>query len=182
MSLSRRQFFRRFLGSTGEDPSPGRIARYQDLETYVRTQLFPYDFALTPEQESELMTEVRRIFERAPNDALHSPSITAEIQENVDMMIRQWREQSTGQLQPERATEVRHAAPDYVATFFTLHEGSEYIRQLQTNYGTDDLEELQTLLRNQIQQSVDELSDRLILQYDVVSVQDLVFAQLRSWC
>jgi len=44
------------------------------------------------------------------------------------------------------------------------------------------MNELEDLLKRQIESWIQDVDDRLIQQYDVVSVQELVFAQLRSWC
>ena len=42
----------------------------ETLETYVRTQLLPYDFRLTEEQERELMSAVRSVLEKTTDDEL----------------------------------------------------------------------------------------------------------------
>src|ERR1051326_5667855 len=82
MALSRRQFFRSLV--PGDPQSPKRLARYETLETYVRTQLLPYDFELTEDQERELLAEIRGVLEKTPNNDLfevvRSEEHTSELQ------------------------------------------------------------------------------------------------------
>ena len=181
MALSRRQFFRR-LWKPGDDPTPQRLARYQDLETYTRTQLLPYDFPLTPDQERELIAAVRDVLDKASNDELFSNLIRARIEEVVDAKTQPWRLEDNAGVRAQQLREMRNAAPDYVHAFLTLNAGEPIVDQLMHNYGTADISELETILKDQIRTCIEETNDRLLQQYDIISVQDLVFAQLRSWC
>jgi hypothetical protein len=69
-----------------------------------------------------------------------------------------------------------------VGNFLELHRDQPIVAKLKEAYRTDDLDDLEKLLKQQIELWIAETNERLLLQYDVVSVQDLVFAQLRSWC
>src|SRR5215471_12972251 len=180
MALSRRQFFRSLM--PGDPNSPQRLARYQSLETYVRTQLLPYDFELTEAQERELMAEVRAILEKTSNDNLFAHHIRGQLEQLVEAKIQPWRSQSDIEALAERIREIRQAAPDYVTTFLEIHAGTPVIEQLKQMYGIYDLPELEKSLKRQVEIWISETNDRLLSHYDVVSVQDLVFAQLRSWC
>ena len=53
MAISRRQFFRGLVGPT---PEQLRERRVHAVETYVRTNLLPYDFGLSAEQTSEALS------------------------------------------------------------------------------------------------------------------------------
>ncbi len=181
MALSRRQFFRRFW-KPGDEPSPERLSRYEDLETYTRTQLLPYDFTLTPDQEAQLIAAVRSAMEKASNEELFSNIIRGRIEEVVDAKIQPWRERSQLAAQAGRLQEIRLAAPGYVPEFFALPENAAVIRQLKENYRIDDTAEIEKVLTDQIRLWLSETDDRLIAQYDLLTVRDLVFAQLRSWC
>ena len=166
----------------GDPNSPQRLARYQVLETYVRTQLLPYDFELTESQERELMTEIRLVLEKASNDDLFAHHIRGRLEQVVETKIQPWRNQSDVDALAERIREIRQVAPDYVTTFLEVHAGTPIIEQLKQMYGIYDLPELEQSLKRQVEIWISETNDRLLAQYNVVSVQDLVFAQLRSWC
>ena len=180
MSLSRRHFFRSLL--PGDPNSPKRLDRYTTLETYVRTQLLPYDFELTEDQEKELMAEVRSFLEKASNDDLFAHSIRNRLEQMVEQKLQPWRSDSDREASAARLQEIRRAAPDYVTTFLEMNAGEPVIEQLMQMYGIFDLPELEESLKRQVEIWISETNDRLLAQYNVVSVQDLVFAQLRSWC
>jgi hypothetical protein len=180
MPLDRRQFFRRFI--PGDKTSDQRMARYDTLETYARTSLLPYDFSLTEAQERELMAAVRELLEKTSNKELFLPDVRVRVEEIVESKVQLWRLQTDATGRAERNREVRLAAPQYVGTFLTVQANTPIIEQLQHNYDIYDLKELEELLKRQIESWIQDVDDRLIQQYDVVSVQELVFAQLRSWC
>jgi len=181
MGLDRRQFFRRLVPGADKN-SPRRIARYKDLEAYARMHLWPYDFELTEAQESQLVAVIREAMDNASNDDLFSTSMRGRIAELVQKTIEPWRRQTDVEARARRLQEIRHSAPDYVASFLEVQAGTPIIDKLKEAYRTDDLTELETLLRHQVELWMGEADDRLIQQYDVVSVRDLVFAQLRAWC
>jgi len=181
MAESRRNFFRRFLGQ--EQPtSAKRAARYQVLETYTRTQLLPYDFTLTNTQERELIAAVRYALERAPDDELFSNRIRPRIHEVVNQKIGPWREMSQDTGRAERLREVRLVAQDYVSEFMASESNAPTIEKMKETYRIDNPVELEAVLREQIKAWINQVDDRLIEQCDVISVRDIVFAQLRSWC
>jgi hypothetical protein len=97
MSLSRRQFFRRIV-QPGQKSPEERQARYELMDEYVRTQLLPYDFSLTPDQETELLTTVRRDLEETNDEELFSAILRFKVEEVVDRKIRVWRENCSGNL------------------------------------------------------------------------------------
>ena len=181
MSLSRRQFFRRFLGSN-EKTNAQRAARYDVMETYVRTHLLPYDFSLTAEQEADLFTDVRATLAGSTDDELFSVVIRHIMEELVDHKLQPWREENHVKNQADRVREIRDAALDYVGTFLNVQASPTTVDQLKLRFGTQDLQALEADLRNRIQSWVAGLDDDQVLQYDVFTVKDLVFAQLRSWC
>jgi hypothetical protein len=181
MPLDRRQFFRR-IWSPAEKLLAKRTERYESLETYVRTRLLPYDFTLDEGQEHELMAAVRGLLESLPDDELFSNNVRARVEAVVDSTLQPWRSQSDVSGREERLRELRAAAPEYVTAFLNTSAESPIVEQMKQNYGIDNIEELGGLLRSQIETWIGEVDDRLVLQYNVVSIQELVFAQLRSWC
>jgi hypothetical protein len=158
------------------------LARYEVLETYARTQLLPYDFTLTPQQERILLAKVRTLLEQTPDDGLFSMGIRGKIEEVVDAQIQPWRNENYDSGRAERLQEIRRAAPDYVSAFLADPENASTVTKITLTFGTDDLSELEVTLRRQIEDWINTCDDRLIDQCNVVTVKDIVFAQLRSWC
>jgi hypothetical protein len=152
------------------------------METYVRTHLLPYDFSLTSEQEADLFADVRATLERSPDEELFSAFIRAIIEEVVDTKIQPWREENHLRSRSDRVKEIRDAATDYVSTFLNLQATPTTVEQLKQRLGMGDSQALDAELRMRIQAWVGGLEDEQLLQYDVFTVKDLVFAQLRSWC
>ena len=152
------------------------------MDTYVRTHLLPYDFGLTADQEAELFASVRAALEETKDEELFSSVLRFKVEEVVDRKIRPWREESQLNEQLNRLKEIRHSAADYVSTFLNAQATPAAIDQLKLRCAIQDSKALEAELRNRIQEWIATVEDSELLQYDVVSVKDLVFAQLRSWC
>jgi hypothetical protein len=181
MSLSRRQFFRRFW-NTEDKTAAQRLARYETLESDARRYFLPYDFCLTPDQETELFSNLRSILEPLSNEELFSPSIIQKIETLMEERIRPWRDANWSAERAAHAREVRQAALNYVPTFLTQQATRQTVDQLKTRLGASTPEELEDTLRDRVRDWAQGLSDEDLTHYDVVTVKDLVFAQLRSWC
>jgi hypothetical protein len=82
----------------------------------------------------------------------------------------------------ERAREVRLAAADYVTTFLSVQATPQTVEQLRTGLRAENLNALETLLRQRILAWAAELPDEEIVRYDIFTIKDPVFDQLRSWC
>ena len=91
MALSRRDFFRKIV-KPGEKSRVERIARYEEMEQYIRTELLPYEFALTAAQQDELFATVRNTLQETSDADLFSAIIRFTVDETVDRKIRPWRE------------------------------------------------------------------------------------------
>src|SRR2546430_15773215 len=87
------------------------------MDTYVRTSLLPYDFALTAEQETELFKAVRAALEETSVEELFSSIIWFRVDEVVDGKIRPWRDAIQLNEQLNRLKELRGSAADYVSAF-----------------------------------------------------------------
>jgi hypothetical protein len=181
MSLSRRQFFRRLMRPGQKSPEE-RKARYELMDTYVRTHLLPYDFALTAEQEAELLDSIRSALNETSDEELFSAIIRFKVEELADRKIRVWREEDQLKHQQVRLNEIRQSAGDYVGAFLNGQASAAAAEQLRSRFAIDDLAALEIELTKRIREWIATVDDRELLQYDVVSVKDLVFAQLRSWC
>jgi hypothetical protein len=152
------------------------------MDAYVRTSLLPYDFSLTAEQEAELFAAVRAALQETADDELFSAIIRFKVDEVADAKIRPWREASQLNEQLNRVKEVRDSAADYVSTFLNGQATPAAVEQLKQHFAIEDSKALEAELRKRIQEWISTVEDSELLQYDVVTVRDLVFAHLRSWC
>jgi hypothetical protein len=178
MSLSRRQFFRHFW----RDGKTQRTARIRALETYVRTSLLPYDFSITAEQEAELFIEVRSLLEQTPDEDLFAFSVRIHIEELVGRKLEPWRNESLRQDQAYRNREIRDSAIDYVDHFLKFQASPAAIDQLKRRFQIHDNDQLKSELESKIRVWIADVDEEQLLNYDVFTVKDLVFSQLRSWC
>src|SRR5580765_6064256 len=145
MSLSRRQFFRRLV-RPGEKSPEERESRYSIMDTYVRTNLLPYDFSLTEVQESELFATVRAALEETNDEELFSAILRFKVEEVVDGKIRPWREASLLNEQAQRLKEIRRSAADYASTFLNGQATPAAIEQLKTLCRIQDAKALEAEL------------------------------------
>jgi hypothetical protein len=152
------------------------------MDAYVRTNLLPYDFSLTAAQEAELFATVRRALEETGDEELFSAIIRFKVDEVVDSKIRPWREASELDEQGNRLRELRRIAVDYVSLFLNGQGSPTTVEQLKQHFAIHDATALEIELRRRIQEWVHTVDDSDLVRYDVVTVKDLVFAQLRSWC
>jgi hypothetical protein len=166
----------------GQKSPEERRSRYDLMDTYVRTHLLPYDFALTAEQETELLTSVRSTLEETSDEELFSSILRFKVEEVADKKLRRWRNENQLKEQAIRLREVRDSAADYVSAFLRGQATPAVIEQLRVRFAIEDSGLLERELARQIREWIAAVDDSELLQYDVVTVKDLVFAQLRSWC
>jgi len=166
----------------GQKSPAERQSRYDLMETYVRTHLLPYDFALTADQETELLTSVRSALEETSDEELFSAILRFKVEEVADRKIRRWRDENNLREQIVRLKEVRDSASDYVSAFLSGQATPAAVEQLRARFAIEDSRTLEAELTKRIRQWIAAVDDSELLQYDVVTVKDLVFAQLRSWC
>ena len=152
------------------------------MDTYVRTHLLPYDFSLTADQETELLTSVRSALEETSDEELFSAILRFKVEEVADRKIRRWREENQLKEQVIRLKEMRNSAADYVSAFLNGQATPAAIEQLRARFAIGDSNMLEAELAKRIREWIAAVDDTELLQYDVVTVKDLVFAQLRSWC
>src|SRR6185503_15436275 len=111
----------------------------------ARTQLLPYDFELTEDQERQLIAAIHAAMDNAGNEDLFSIAMRGRIEEIVEKTIEPWRRQTDVEARAKRLQEVRRAAPDYVSAFLEVQAGTAIIDKLKEAYRTDDLTELESL-------------------------------------
>jgi hypothetical protein len=78
--------------------------------------------------------------------------------------------------------ELRRIAVDYVNLFLNGQGSPTTIEQLQQKLAIENIPDLEVELRKRIQEWIQTVEDSELLKFDVVTVKDLVFDQLRSWC
>jgi hypothetical protein len=181
MPLNRRDFFRKLV-KPNERSREERVARYELMDQYVRNELLPYDFSLSAEQEVELFAVVRKELEETNDEELFSSILRFKVDEVVDRKVRPWREASHLNEEFQRLKELRGSAAGYVSTFLNGQATPAAVDQLKERLGISDLGLLDVELRRRIDQWIVTVEDHELLQYDVVTVRDLVFTKLRSWC
>jgi len=142
----------------------------------------PYDFGLTEAQEAELFAAVRAALEETGDEELFSAIIRFKVDEVVDSKIRPWREASYLDEEGGKLRELRRIAVDYVNLFLNGQGSPTTIEQLQQELSIDNIPDLEAELRKRIQEWIQTVEDSELLKFDVVTVKDLVFDQLRSWC
>jgi hypothetical protein len=146
MEMSRRQFFR---GLTGKD-------RAAALDSYVRTNLLPYDFSLTDEQIEHLLGAVRSKLASGKGTDFSSEE-RQRMAEIAQEMIRAWRE-------------------DYWNAEDKRREGIELIREfIRANAAPEALE------RRAVSWLYNLPNARLAL-LNPAELKELVFSQMTAWC
>jgi hypothetical protein len=128
------------------------------------------------------MAAIRYKLERTPDNVLFSNAVRKHIEEVVEQKVAPWRDQSQDTGRADRLREIRLVAQDYVGAFMVSEQDAPTIDKLKETYRIDNAVELEGVLRDQIQAWINQVDDRLIEQCDVISIKDVVFAQLRSWC
>jgi hypothetical protein len=183
MELSRRHFFRR-LWSTGDRTPDERLARYSTLESFARTQLLPYDFSLSDEQLSAMSASVRFHLKATRDTELFAPEICVKLQKICDAMIEPWRQEHFLQLEAEsnRAEQNRTSALGHVGVFLSERATPDQIAALRTRFGVEDLKSLESRLEMEIHSWINGQTHEELLQYDLNSIREHVFAQLLTWC
>jgi hypothetical protein len=174
MPLNRRQFFRSFWSP--QKTLAQRQEQYRIMKSYVGAILIPFDFSLTPEQTSEVFAIADAALHSASDEDLFSDSIRIRLDKLIEPRIKTWYTELL-----DHVEEVRQIAPDYV-TAFLRDASTEEVEQLMERFGIADWDALDTELRKQIQSWINGFDNENTRKYDVLSVRDLVFTELRSWC
>src|SRR5690242_3674833 len=109
------------------------------MYAYVRTNLLPYDFSLTEEQEADLFATVRSALEETGDEELFSAIIRFKVDEVVDSKIRPWRDASQLNELTNRVQELRKSAVDYVSLYLNGQATPTAVEQLKREIGIYDL-------------------------------------------
>ena len=173
MSISRRRFFR---GLVGQDTEQHRTKRRAAVEAHVRTNLFPYDFALTAEQAQEALAAAVAVTDLDSTDEVLTYDLRLRIRDLVEEKIERWRDEYL------RAEEVRREATSFVAEFLSFEATPEDLDELRRRFHVPYPAVLEEEIDRQVQAWLSGLSNARLAACDNAAVRELVFSELRSWC
>ena len=146
------------------------------VENYVRTNLLPYDFALTAEQTSEaLAAAIAGVDLSAIEDVLPS-TLRLKIRDIADDKIERWRGEYL------KAEDVRREALPLVAEFLTVEAGPDDRDRLRQRFHIPYPAVLEEEIERQVHIWLAGLSNAFLANSDPAAIRDLVFSELRSWC
>src|SRR5262245_29614458 len=127
MSISRRQFFRGLVGQN-EDRQREQQRRIAAVEAHVRTNLLPYDFALTADQTAEVLASVVARIEISGEDELFTYERCRLMREIAEERIEGWREEYL------KAEQARRDAPGFVPEFLAIEATPENLQKLRERF------------------------------------------------
>jgi hypothetical protein len=175
MAISRRQFFRGIVGQgEGRQREEGRNISH--LDTYVRTNLLPYDFALTGEQIDEVLATVRTAIQPADDEELFTYERRQRMNQIVEETVRPWREEYL------KAEEVRREAAILVQDFLAVETTPEERTKLCERFHIPYPAVLEEEIARQVQAWLAGLSNARVAACDGAALRDLVFSEIKSWC
>jgi hypothetical protein len=175
MSISRRGFFRGLTGKNA-DPQRERQKRELEIEAYVRTNLLPYDFALTQEQTAEALSAAVAGVEIDSEGDLLTWERRNRIRTIVDEKVERWRDDYL------KAEAIRHDAMRYVQEFLSFEATPENLQQLRQRFQLPDSGPLEEEVERQIRVWLADFPNQRLVNLDPAATRELVFSEIRSWC
>jgi hypothetical protein len=167
------------MAGQGEGRQRDHDRRLGELDAYVRTNLLPYDFALTGEQTAAVLAAVRAgmgIEGVESSEELLSYQRRKRMNDIVEETVRPWREEYW------KAEEVRRSASVLVQEFFAIEATPEDRLKLSQRFHVPSPTDLEGDIDRQVQSWLAGLSNARIAACDDEALRELVFAELRSWC
>jgi hypothetical protein len=174
MSLSRRQFFRGLVGQ--KEDHQREAQRRAAVEAYVRTNLLPYDFALTAEQTVEVLAAVVAQADIEGDEDLLTWERCGRMREIADEKVEGWREEFL------KAEEARRLAPIYVAEFFAMEATPDDLRRLGERFRLPGPEALEKEIEREIRYWLSGLQNARLAAFADTDIRALIFSEIRSWC
>jgi hypothetical protein len=175
MAISRRQFFRGVVGQ-GEGRQRAEERRSNQLDNYVRTNLLPYDFALTAEQTDEILTAVNNAIQPAENADLFTYERRQQMNQIVEETLRPWREEFWN------AEERRREASILVRDLLVVETTPEEREKLRQRFHIPYPAVLEEEIARQIEAWLAGLPNSRVAACDDAALRDLVFSEIKSWC
>ncbi len=175
MAISRRQFFRGVVGQS-EGRQRGEERRTNRLDAYVRTNLLPYDFALSTEQTDELLAAVNAAIQPAENVDLFTYERRQRMNQVVEETVRPWREEFW------KAEEKRREASYLVKDLLVVETTSEEREKLRQRFHIPHPAVLEDEIARQIEAWLAGLPNPRVAACDESALRDLIFSEIKSWC
>jgi len=173
MSISRRQFFRG-LTPGGKDPQQDYRRRAQSVENYVRTNLLPYDFALTAEQTAEVMRAATERIDIPLDGALLDENRCGQLHEVVEEKVQRWRDEYL------KAEEARQRAIPFVREF-VVQAKPENLDRLKQRFHQPN-SPISNEIERELRVWLSGLPNSRLAICDDHDLRELVFSELSSWC
>jgi hypothetical protein len=174
MPISRRKFFRGLIGQS-DDRQRQQQKRTVEVDSYVRTNLLPYDFALTSEQTADVLAAAASGVDIDGDGDLFTYENRMRLREIVDARVQVWREEYL------RAEDMRKNATHFVQEFL-LEASSEERERLGSHFQMPYPADLDQEIDRQIRVWLSDLSNAFLAQKSATQLRELVFLQIRSWC
>jgi len=174
MPISRRKFFRGLIGQS-DDRQRQQQKRTVEVDSYVRTNLLPYDFALTSEQTADVLAAAASGVDIDGDSDLFTYENRMRLREIVDARVQVWREEYL------RAEDMRKSATHFVQEFL-LEASSEERERLGSHFQMPYPADLDQEIDRQIRVWLSDLSNEFLAQKSATQLRELVFLQIRSWC
>jgi hypothetical protein len=175
MAISRRQFFRGMVGQ-GEGRQNEEERKIHQLDAYVRTNLLPYDFALTGEQTDRVLAAVRAAIQPGSDKELFSYEQRQQMDRIAEETVRPWREEYW------KAEEVRREAAILVQEFLAVETTPEERTQLRQRFHIPYPAVLEEEIARQVQSWLAGLPHSRVAACDSAALRDLVFSEIKTWC
>lgn len=174
MSISRRHFFRGLVGQNADQRT--RQRRVAAVEAYVRTNLLPYDFALTGEQSAEALDAARKAVDLDSGEEALTWESRIRIREIVEEMVQRWRDEYL------KAEDRRREAGPLVAEFLASEATPQDLENLRLRFHIPYPAVLEEEIERQVRAWLGGLSNARLADCDNGVLRELVFSELRSWC
>ena len=148
-----------------------------EVKAYVRTNLLPYDFALTAEQTAEVLDAAVAGIDIDSNGAeLFTHERRSRLREVVEARVQLYREEYL------KAEDARREAILFVFEFLTLEATPEDLQKLRHRFDIPYPAELEGEIERQVRVWAGGLANSRLAGCGGEALRELVFSELRSWC
>jgi hypothetical protein len=145
------------------------------VESYVRTNLLPYDFPLSAEQTAEALCAAVEGIEITTDGELLDDMHVKRLREIVEERVERWRAEYLG------AEEARREAVPFVREFLSQAKPEDLCalkQRLQTPNDAVSEEEIE----RQVRVWLSSVTNSRLAVCNRSDLRELVFSELRSWC
>ena len=174
MPISRRNFFRGLVGQ-GDNRQREQEKRVRAVESWVRTNLLPYDFALSGEQTAEILAAAVAAAPIDGEDELLTHKLRLRLREIVEQRVEQFREEFLN------AEHARSEAIAYVKGYLS-EVTPEDIQRLCAHFQIPDSHPFEEEIVLQTRYWLGGLPNSSLAALDHDALRELVLSELRSWC